>query len=238
MSCQFCATPVTIPERGTIVFHHLHVNEWNHPFPLILSERTDDSFAYSFHSHQQLYHALESISSVRSDQQWVDILNGDQTQSISIMIQHLYERLHEPMLTDVLQQGRFSSHLQPIVHMEQEAIFGYEALLRSEDHGINPGFLFSHAHRAGLHSYLDQQARRTAVKTKSELLYQGEKIFINFLPSTIYVPEFCLRHTFDVIENYQIAPEDLVFEVVETEKIADVRHLKNIFNVYKQAESR
>lgn len=31
-----------------------------------------------------------------------------------------------------------------------------------------------------------------------------------------------------------VAPEDLVFEVVETEKIEDVDHLKSVLEVYKR----
>lgn len=82
---------------------------------------------------------------------------------------------------------------------------------------------------------LDQKARRTAVKAKSEHLLEGQKIFINFLPSTIYVQEFCLKHTFQVVKEFDLNPSDLVFEVVETEKITDVAHLKSILDTYKSS---
>ena len=37
-----------------------------------------------------------------------------------------------------------------------------------------------------------------------------------------------------MIEKYKVNPDDLVFEVVETEKIAGIDHLKKVLNVYKR----
>ncbi|QAS54698.1 hypothetical protein HLI_17625 [Halobacillus litoralis] len=70
---------------------------------------------------------------------------------------------------------------------------------------------------------------------RTENQIPGQKIFINFLPSTIYVPEFCLQHTFQIVEEFNIDPSDLVFEVVETEKIKDVDHMKSILDTYKSS---
>ena len=67
-----------------------------------------------------------------------------------------------------------------------------------------------------------------------EELFQVLKVLYNFLPSTIYNPDFCLQHTFKIVEKYKINPADLVFEVVETEKILDVDHLKKVLNQYKK----
>lgn len=106
--------------------------------------------------------------------------------------------------------------------MKKDEIYGYESLLRTEGENINPAELFSYAKQSGLQSMLDQKARRTAVKAKSD-----------FLPSTIYVPEFCLQHTFQIVKEFNIDPADLVFEVVETEKITNVEHLKSILDTYK-----
>jgi EAL domain-containing protein (putative c-di-GMP-specific phosphodiesterase class I) len=91
---------------------------------------------------------------------------------------------------------------------------------------LSPGKLFEVATKTGLHSLLDQRAREVAVKARVGKVPAGTKSFINFLPSTIYNPDFCLQHTFKIVEKYQINPEDLVFEVVETEKIVNIGHLK------------
>ncbi|WP_456271760.1 EAL domain-containing protein [Bacillus sp. AK031] len=85
-----------------------------------------------------------------------------------------------------------------------------------------------------MHSLLDQRAREAAIRCRKGNVENGIKSFINFLPSTIYNPEFCLKHTFSIVEKYKVDPSDLVFEVVETEKIVDIDHLKNVFAVYRR----
>lgn len=145
-------------------------------------------------------------------------------------------RFHERDTVNFIQHGKMVSHLQPIISLESKAVYGYESLLRAKDPSLSmsPGKLFDVAAKTGLHSLLDQRAREQAVKSRKGKIGNGIKSFINFLPSTIYNPEFCLQHTFRIVEKYQINPEDLVFEVVETEKIVDVNHLKSVFDRYKK----
>ena len=120
--------------------------------------------------------------------------------------------------------------------MDSKEVYGYESLLRASNplEFISPGKLFQVANQTGLHSLLDRRAREEAIKAREGKIVPGIKSFINFLPSTIYNPDFCLRHTFKIVEKYKINPADLVFEVVETEKILDVDHLKNVLNQYKK----
>ncbi|WP_347861955.1 EAL domain-containing protein [Salimicrobium sp. PL1-032A] len=57
--------------------------------------------------------------------------------------------------------------------------------------------------------------------------------FINFIPTSIYNPEFCLRSTTALAAQLSVDPKQLVFEVVETEKVADMEHLKRILHYYR-----
>lgn len=140
---------------------------------------------------------------------------------------------HQDVIT-IIQETEFNSIFQPIYSLENDQLFAYESLLRDPLARISPGELFKAAQRTGMQSMLDQKARQAAIKNRAGVVPSGIKSFINFLPSTIYNPEFCLKHTFETVKRYQINPADLVFEVVETEKIHDIDHLKNIFNVYKR----
>ncbi|AYC29049.1 EAL domain-containing protein [Paenisporosarcina cavernae] len=145
-------------------------------------------------------------------------------------------RMQERETVSFIQRGALTSFLQPIISMGDEAVYGYESLLRAagNDHTFSPGKLFQVAQKTGLHSLLDQRAREEAVKARQDKVKAGVKSFINFLPSTIYNPDFCLQHTFRIVEKYQINPSDLVFEVVETEKIEDVPHLQRVLERYKK----
>ena len=145
-------------------------------------------------------------------------------------------RFNEKETVNFIQHGQFVSYLQPIISLNSNELYGYESLLRTKDPHTNlsPGKLFDVATKTGLHSLLDQRAREEAVKARVGKVPAGTKSFINFLPSTIYNPDFCLQHTFKIVEKYQVNPEDLVFEVVETEKIEDVNHLKKVLDRYKK----
>ena len=59
-------------------------------------------------------------------------------------------------------------------------------------------------------------------------------LFINFNPSTIYDPAFCLRSTLQAVKATNIKPEHLIFEVVESTDVKDVKHLLRIVDFYRE----
>jgi EAL domain-containing protein (putative c-di-GMP-specific phosphodiesterase class I) len=61
----------------------------------------------------------------------------------------------------------------------------------------------------------------------------GAKVFINFMPSSIYGPVFCMKSTMHAMSQTRLKPEDIVFEVVESEAVHDAKHLKKICNYYR-----
>lgn len=146
----------------------------------------------------------------------------------------IISRLQNYDIVDIIRRRQFTSHMQPIVD-EQEQVVAYEFLLRPIVDGpsFQPYRLFDIAHRTGLHSFLDRAARISAIETSAEHLPRGIKRFINFLPSSIYNPQYCLSHTFAAIERLNLDPKDFVFEVVETENILHMPKLQNIFDVYR-----
>ncbi|CAI6080290.1 EAL domain-containing protein [Cohnella sp. JJ-181] len=137
-------------------------------------------------------------------------------------------------VVDYIANRRFSSHMQPIVQLSGAPI-GYELLLRPlpEQPPFRPSELFAAAREAGLHSFLDREARSSAIRVASRQLPAGVKKFINFLPSSIYSPEECLQQTFERIIMSGMDPADFVFEVVETERLDDVKHLNKVFSTYR-----
>jgi len=151
-----------------------------------------------------------------------------------IPLEQYLERLRNYDLVTIIQERSFTSHMQPIFGKDG-TVFGYELLLRAKpgEKPLQPYRLFEMARSTGLHSFLDRQARISAIETSSVHLPRGIKRFINFLPSSIYNPNYCLSHTFEAIRTFRQDPADFVFEVVETEKVDDVEHLKNVFKVYQ-----
>lgn len=123
---------------------------------------------------------------------------------------------------------------QPIVKATRE-VYGYELLSRFKNTDgtvVYPNEMFSAAKNRGRLYALDKLCRTTAVKHAS-LLKADQKAFINFIPTSIYSPEHCLKSTIQTAKEKNIEPSQLVFEVVETEQVDDVNHLKRILSYYK-----
>lgn len=136
----------------------------------------------------------------------------------------------------VLDKKRLKTHFQPIMDPKNYTVHGYETLIRGYDENhrlIPPGKMFSMAKENDLLFNLDRQARETNIRNGKKHNIR-EKLFINFIPAAIYDPEFCLRSTLAVMAEVGISPEQIVFEVVETEEIKDLNHLKNILEFYKR----
>lgn len=149
-------------------------------------------------------------------------------------LNQLAQNIKEYETIKIIRNTDFISFFQPIVSLQDEEVMGYEALLRDPLSRVSPAKLFEVAQTTGIHHLLDMRARQTAIKSRVGNIPNGVKSFINFLPSTIYNPLFSIKNTMESMKQHNVRPEDVVFEVVETEKIADIDHLKSIFSVYKQ----
>ncbi|SDN88388.1 EAL domain, c-di-GMP-specific phosphodiesterase class I (or its enzymatically inactive variant) [Psychrobacillus sp. OK028] len=149
-------------------------------------------------------------------------------------ITKIEEVLKVQWIDEVIAKQLMICHYQPIVN-RQEQVFGYELLARfpKEDGSmIYPNEIFSAAKARGRLYALDRACRMTAVKHAAVI--KEKKAFINFIPTSIYSPEFCLKSTTALAEELGINPVQLVFEVVESEKVEDIEHLKRILTFYKE----
>ncbi|MBP2001599.1 EAL domain-containing protein (putative c-di-GMP-specific phosphodiesterase class I) [Paenibacillus shirakamiensis] len=156
-------------------------------------------------------------------------------QPVWIPLPQMEARLKHHNIVDIIVDERFTSHMQPIVNHVEE-IVGFEFLLRpsSKEAPFQPLELFDIARETGLHSFLDRAARLSAIETSAMHIPKGIKRFINFLPSSIYNPKYCLTHTFDAIQKHALDPQDFVFEVVETEQIHKMDNILSIFDEYRK----
>lgn len=137
-------------------------------------------------------------------------------------------------IDEVIKNEQLICYYQPIVDAKEE-VFAYEILSRFQDKNgslIYPNEIFSAARARGRLYALDRVCRMTAVKYAAPL--KEKKAFINFIPTSIYSPEFCLRSTTALANELGVNPSQLVFEVVESEKVEDIDHLKRILTYYKE----
>jgi EAL domain-containing protein (putative c-di-GMP-specific phosphodiesterase class I) len=146
-------------------------------------------------------------------------------------------RVRDGWLLRVLAENQLTAHFQPIVaaaHPEQ--VYAYECLLRGRLDGqlVYPGKLLDAAKRMDALFQLDRRAREAAIRTAANHNIQ-QKIFINFTPTAIYDPEYCLRSTIELITQLNFKPEQIVFEVIESEQVNDVAFLRRILDYYRKA---
>ncbi len=139
-------------------------------------------------------------------------------------------------LIDLLQEERLTSHFQPIVHAtDPTRLFAHEALLRGLDAAgalVPPGRLFDAARDAGMLFQLDLLARRTTIYEAARHKLDG-CVFINFNPTAIYDPTFCLRTTVAAIDATGLSRDRIVFEVTESDRAQDAGHLQRILTFYR-----
>ncbi|EXJ22949.1 EAL domain protein [Alkalibacterium sp. AK22] len=149
-------------------------------------------------------------------------------------IEELANYIESSWVDHILQEKYIRMHFQPII-MPDGTLYGYEMLARFQDQDgsmIYPDRLFPAAKARGRLFALDRLCRMNAVRQITRLPEQL-KAFINFVPTAIYNPEYCLKTTSDIANQLSIDSSRFVFEVVETEKIADLDHLKSILEYYR-----
>ena len=139
-------------------------------------------------------------------------------------------------LIELLNEGRLTSHFQPMFSAaDPSEVVAHESLMRGlnrEGGIISPGQMLGAARDADLLFQLDLAARRAAIQEASRH-GAGGRVFINFSPASIYDPEYCLRTTMAALEETDLRPEQLVFEIIESDQINDVAKLRRIVDTYR-----
>lgn len=139
----------------------------------------------------------------------------------------------------ILEDKKIKMYMQPIVDAKSLEVVAFEMLARGIDEDGNlvyPNYLFDMAVKTNTLNYLDRICRETAVRTAAFYNIQNQKIFINFIPNSIYDPKVCLKTTIKAADYHGVSHKNLVFEVVESQRIEDVKHLKYVFDYYRSLD--
>lgn len=154
------------------------------------------------------------------------------------MLSNLIDWIDSQWLEDLLKDQRLATYFQPIVHTTSPGeIFAYECLLRGLETDaalITPDRLFGAARAGGKLAELDQNARLMAIQSAAQRGIDT-RIFVNFSPRSISDPQRCLESTVAATTASGIAHEQFVFEVVESDEIADMNDLLKILNYFRDA---
>jgi EAL domain-containing protein (putative c-di-GMP-specific phosphodiesterase class I) len=124
----------------------------------------------------------------------------------------------------------FSFAFQPIVDLENRRVFGYEALVRDlQDQ--TAGTVLRRVNDDKRYAF-DQACRVKAIALASQLQIDCV-LSINFLPNAVYEPKHCIQSTLRAAKQFGFPVKNIMFEVTESEHVADPQHLTKIFQYYQ-----
>ncbi|WP_225999955.1 EAL domain-containing protein [Paenibacillus sp. BJ-4] len=241
MTCSSCSIILPIKDQGLLKIRHPRVSlsPALDGLGMLSQQCCENGRVFRYNSRSELEQLVNGLA--RLPHEWLLHMEALVTGMYHVegyedwlLFSQLQVRLQHPEIVNIICDKSFSSHLQPIVDHKLN-IIGFEFLLRPShsERPFQPFRLFEIAREAGLHAHLDRSARISAIEKSAACLPAGIKRFINFLPSTIYNPVYCLNHTFETIDRLSMNTEDFVFEVVETEEIDDLSILHQIFEKYR-----
>lgn len=115
---------------------------------------------------------------------------------------------------------------QPIVDLVNGRIIGYEGLSRptAESGFADPGSMFHAAEAVGRTVELDLSCLH-AVVAGARQMSTDQMLTVNISPRTVEAPHFSADALMSLLSRYGIAPERVVIELTEREKVEDLSRL-------------
>ncbi|WP_080846031.1 EAL domain-containing protein [Cytobacillus gottheilii] len=241
MSCDIChpkafGYTVYFSENNQADKLIQYVSEENKQIGYMINERMVwvlEPVFFDFLDYAEVHLNMDHIFAVQSDR--LDPLKELQSLKNAREFQPLREA---SWVDEIIIKKNLTTHYQPIVTVENGLvkIVGQELLSRGlseEGELISPFHMFEAARVRNRLFALDHACRINSVSHAGEV-EKDQLIFINFLPTAIYSPEHCLKSTLELIEKKNIKPSQIVFEVVETDEVKNIAHLKRILEFYRK----
>lgn len=250
MSCLKCQTLPSLPTAGGELIISCHVTEMA---TKMMSYLDQNSISYQVDDPQTLTIHVEIFTDFllqlcdnqmfsKIERNAIHLLlleNGEKLTPSKLRMMKSLQQYKDltgaEYLSSLIANGSLTTHFQPIVDLSTNTIFGYESLARgvSEDGTlIYPDKLFQWGRDGDMLFYLDRACRETSLKTAA-VKNIASKVFINFIPTAIYDPEHCLQSTVKWAKQLDFNPKNIIFEVIESDYVEDLEHLKKILDFYK-----
>lgn len=117
---------------------------------------------------------------------------------------------------------------QPVVDLATGRVIGFEGLIRptAESGFADPGSMFVAADTVGRTVELDHACLQ-AVVAGARQMPLDQLLTVNLSPRTVEAPHFSADTLLAILGRYGIAPERVVVEVTEREKVEDIARLQS-----------
>ena len=123
---------------------------------------------------------------------------------------------------------------QPIIDIERQAIWGYEALVRGAE-GQPAGYVLDQVDEESQYKF-DQSCRVKAIELAGRLIPRGSdaRLSINFMPNAVYEPSACIRTSLETARRVGFDMGRIMFEFTENERMVSTSHVARIVAEYKR----
>ena len=139
------------------------------------------------------------------------------------------------LLLDILRQRNISSLFQPIVDIENYAVWGYEALTRGpeESHLHSPLVLFDMAEKYGLLKNLESICIQSASMRFKQLGLSG-KLFVNISHEVLIAGSQIEKQIVELLLNSQLMASNVVIELTERSTTDDIQALVEAAGIFRK----
>jgi len=142
----------------------------------------------------------------------------------------------------LLEEERIETFYQPIFRAGDLGLWGFECLARARDeseHVIEAEQLLAWARQERLTFMFDRVCRETHIRNAAAAGLPDEaRIVVNFLPTAIYDPAFCLASTEAAVRSTGLDTSRLIFEAVESDEVSDRERFVAILGHYRDGGYR
>jgi EAL domain-containing protein (putative c-di-GMP-specific phosphodiesterase class I) len=142
-------------------------------------------------------------------------------------------RRRRQRLFDLVLEGQVRSVYEPIVEVATHTVYGYEALARGPEGSelYSPAALFASAEEEHLLFQLDCLCRQSGLDGARDFPRES-KLFLNVRPTTIHDPNFQAEALGRTLEQCNLRPSDVVFEISEQESIENFSIFREVRDYY------
>jgi EAL domain-containing protein (putative c-di-GMP-specific phosphodiesterase class I) len=144
--------------------------------------------------------------------------------------------IRRELVNEIIEEKAIEVHYQPVVSIIKKSVIGLEGLSRGVvgNELIDPHLLFKKATKEKLNVQLDRLCREKVAEGFMEIYHKNKDLllFMNIDGSTMTTETVGSGFLINLINEYNIKPENIVLEFVES-KASDVDSLRRFVDTYR-----
>lgn len=147
----------------------------------------------------------------------------------------------DQQLMELMKEQSFETAFQPILSLQKDETLGFEVLNRPLSTALFPSteqfydYAGKSSHVFMIEGFLrNLSLQRYAKQLDQNQSFQKELIFINIQPQVLADPLYRSGTTLDLLNQYGLAPDQIVLELTEKEAVTDYVQFEKVISNYRR----